>query len=61
MSQYRSDCFWWESWCSTEGLMYQCYLAETGECPCTSNCEWFISKLRVRAAVFEKQMKEKEK
>lgn len=57
---YRSNCFWYTPWKDMAATFDQCYLAETGECPCDYNCEWFIDSLGARALVFEKLMKDKE-
>ena len=56
----RDRCFWYESWQAKDTIVSQCYLAETGECPCDYNCEWFIDSLGARALVFEKLLKDKE-
>lgn len=56
----RDNCFWYTPWKDMSARIDQCYLAETGECPCDYNCEWFIDSLGARALVFEKLMKDKE-
>lgn len=58
---YRSNCFWYTPWKDMSATFDQCYLAETGECPCSYDCDWFIDSVGARALVFEKLMKDKEK
>lgn len=63
MEKVRANCFWHQTWqeLGSSAIIHQCYLAETGECPCTADCEWFIDTLDVRALIYEKQMKDKER
>lgn len=61
MEKYRSNCFWYTPWKDMAATVHQCYLAETGECPCAADCEWFIDTLGARALIYEKQMEDKER
>lgn len=63
MQKVRANCFWHQAWqdLGSSAIIHQCYLGETGECPCTADCEWFIDTLGARALIYEKQMEDKER
>ena len=50
--QYRTNCFWYRPWQDMSATMYQCELAETGTCPCETDCSWFISREEVDQIIY---------
>ena len=60
MQKIRENCYWHESWRDMSATFDQCYLGETGSCPCTQDCEWFIDRAHVRALIYESLVKKKE-
>lgn len=44
MQKIRENCFWHNSFKDMAATIHQCEIAEPWTCPCTEDCEWFITK-----------------
>lgn len=61
MLKIREDCFWHYSFKDMGATINQCELAEPWTCPCAPDCEWYVSKDKVKAHIYNLQLKYREK
>ena len=52
MKEIRKDCFWYRPWKDMSATFNQCELEKPTECPCTKNCEWYISKAKADETIW---------
>ena len=57
---YRENCFWHYTFQDMSAVIHQCDLAEPWTCPCDWDCYWFVSKIGVKAHIYNLQSKAKE-
>ena len=58
----RRNCFWFDPWQDMAATIPHCYLEydDLASCPCSNECEWFISEADVRSIIYNKLLQEKE-
>ena len=61
MQKIREDCFWHYSFKDMGATINQCELAEPWTCPCAQDCKWYVSKDKVKAHIYNLQLKYREK
>ena len=56
----NKNCFWYTPWKDMAATIDQCYLAETGSCPCIEDCEWYITTAAVKSIIYQMLLEKKE-